>query len=472
MRIITEIRKSLSASTFPLQLNRVIDGGFCIGCGICAYATNGALVNRMNIYGQYEARFVNTQSSELLERADIGCPFTNRGPDEDVLSKALFSETAHDERLGYYRSLHAGYVLEKDYRSRGASGGVLSWILAQLLQESLVDGVFHVKPVEKPVDGILFRYQLSRTVEEVRQGSKSRYYPIELSETLAFIKKTEGRYALVGLPCYLKAVRRLCTIDQQLRERIVFLGGLVCGHLKSKAFADSLGWQVGITPGKLQAIDFRHKLTDRPADAYGVHLRSATVDTVRPSDSFAGTNWGMNFFRYKACDFCDDIFAETGDFAVGDAWLPAYQHDSGGTSILVVRHPKIEAIIRRGIAARHLALQDILPDEIANSQAGALRDRREGLAYRLARYQRHGSWVPTKRFGKNKLTLSRQRRRIYRLRTSLGKQSHELWLRAVKLGDLKLYLQGAGAMNKKIYRAYNPLLYRIANRLRGLFFRR
>lgn len=41
---------------------------------------------------------------------------------------------------------------------------------------------------------------------------------------------------------------------------------------------------------------------------------------------------------YKACDFCDDVFAETADIALGDAWLPEYVQDGNGTNVVVTRN--------------------------------------------------------------------------------------------------------------------------------------
>ena len=42
------------------------------------------------------------------------------------------------------------------------------------------------------------------TPEEVLAGAKSRYYPIEMSKVMDFIKNNEGRYAFVGIPCFIK----------------------------------------------------------------------------------------------------------------------------------------------------------------------------------------------------------------------------------------------------------------------------
>ena len=62
-----------------------------------------------------------------------------------------------------------------------------------------------------------------------------------------------------------------------------------------------------------------------------------------------GTNWGLGFFKYEACDYCDDIFAETADIAVGDAWLKDYTQDALGNSVVVVRNDQIRVIMEDGL---------------------------------------------------------------------------------------------------------------------------
>jgi coenzyme F420-reducing hydrogenase beta subunit len=64
----------------------------------------------------------------------------------------------------------------------------VSWVAAEFLRQGLVDGVAHVAP-EPP----LFAYRVSRTVEEVRAGAKSRYYPVALWPAIQEMRATPGR---------------------------------------------------------------------------------------------------------------------------------------------------------------------------------------------------------------------------------------------------------------------------------------
>ncbi len=446
----------------------IVEGGYCIGCGACSAATHSALPMQLSPIGTYRPSFaaLANLSAEQTEQAVTVCPFSNVGPNETEIGQTLYRESAtFDLRLGYYAELCVGHVSEVPYRERGSSGGVLTWILVELLATGAVDAVVHVKRVKSGDDNTLFRYAISRTISEVQNGAKSRYYPIELSGVLDEIRTKPGRYVVVGLPCFIKAVRRLTRVDETLQQRILYCVGLVCGHLKSQAFADSLAWQVGIQPGQLHQIDFRVKLPDRPSGDYGVQLIGGGIDTIRPIRELLGANWGHNFFRYSACDFCDDVFAETADMAVGDAWLPEYEQDSGGNSVVVVRHPHLQALVRQGVADKRLHFDAVDADKIAQSQAGGLRDRREGLAYRLYLKKRSQKWAPQKRVEPEHRHLTSQRARVYAARSVAGQASHKLWQKAVQAGRFEVFRIGISPYIRRVQRAYQPYWKRLLGML-------
>ena len=439
------------------SLQQIVEGGYCIGCGACACATHGSIPVEMNACGLYQAQGAAAARCED-DQVSLGiaaCPFSGEGADEDDVGRHRFGAGClPDSRIGYYHDLFIGHVAEDGYRAEGASGGFGSWILAELLGTGAIDAVAHARKVDSPSDGVLFRYSLSRTVEAIKSGAKSCYYPVEMSGVLEQIRRTPGRYAVVGLPCFIQAIRRLSGIDPVLKERIVHCIGLVCGHMKSKAFADCLGWQIGIPPGRLDAIDFRVKLPDRTAGDYGVYLRGGGIEATRTRRDFLGARWGHNFFRYSACDFCDNVFAETADLTIGDAWLPEHENDSRGTNIVVVRDPSLSTLILRAMSQGRVVCSRAEPDTIAESQAGGLRDRREGLAYRLRLKELQGVWAPRKRVRPDAAHLTSQRARIYAARSGAGAASHRLWQEALAQNDLAVFLDGMRSHVETIQKAY------------------
>ncbi|MEA5509372.1 Coenzyme F420 hydrogenase/dehydrogenase, beta subunit C-terminal domain [Crocosphaera sp. UHCC 0190] len=432
--------------------DKVVDGGYCIGCGACASINNPQIQIKMNKYEQLQATLIDSEATDQSS-PDISvqtiCPFSDKSLNEDQLGQELFSQDCkYDEKLGYYLETYAGYVNEGDYRHYGSSGGMGSWIISQLLSKNLVDGVIHVKEnAASSEDKRLFKYDLSTTLEDIQKGAKSRYYPVEMSEVIKIIREKPARYAIVGIPCFIKSIRLLVRQDPVIAERIKFCIGLVCGHLKSTAFAKMFAWQCGIEPDNLLSIDFRKKLLDAEANKYGVEvtgIKNGEVVTIaRPVQDFSVGgflgDWGMGFFKYKACDYCDDVVGETADISIGDAWLPQYVKDSQGTNIVIVRHPILYNLIEAGKESGELKLDCLSPEQVLQSQAAGFRHRHDGLAYRLHLADKQGTWRPNKRIKPQENHLDEKEQKRFYLRTIMAEESHLAFQEAYQKDDISIF---------------------------------
>lgn len=428
-----------------LEIERVINGGFCVGCGACAVLDASPMRISLNAYGQYQALPVRTlTAAESPSSVSRVCPFSNNIPNEDDIAERLFGKhCGHHPRIGYHLKCYAGYVVEEDFHAMGSSGGLGSWLAVELLRRRMIDAVIHVQPRThaNPAEP-LFKMTISRSEDEVRRGAKSRYYPVEMSEVLMDMKSTPGRYALVGLPCFIKAARLLASEDPVFRERLAFCIGLVCGHLKSSRFTDMLSWQMGVPPGELLAIDYRHKLPGCTADQYGIAITGSAKPEVRhikPSNQYYGYNWGYGLFQYNACNYCDDVVAETADVVLGDAWLSRYSHTGAGTNVVVVRNGEVAGLLREAATKQRIRVEAISAGDVVMSQDAGLRHRREGLAYRLYLKDIRGEWRPNKRVTASHAHLDDRTKRKLELRMVLSARSHEAFEEALTAGELGVF---------------------------------
>ncbi|NDJ24619.1 coenzyme F420 hydrogenase [Nostoc sp. B(2019)] len=455
--------------------NTVVDGGYCIGCGACASVSGSPIQMKLDDYGRFKATVDSSAvQSSLSTSVQSVCPFSSSSLNETQIGQELFaSKCEYNDKIGYHLASYAGYVSEDDFRDRGSSGGMGTWIVSNLLSQGLVDGVIHVhqrRPSES--DPRLFQYHLSTTPEQVRDGAKSRYYPIEMSEVMQLVRTQPGRYAIVGIPCFIKAVRLLMRSDSVLAERIKFCVGLICGHLKSVHFSEMFAWQCGIEPGKLLAIDFRKKLPGRDASKYGVEVTGIidgqVVTKTSPVNVMYGYDWGLGFFKYKACDYCDDVVAETADVVVGDAWLPQYVQDSQGTNVIVVRHPIIHDMLEEAVVKGRLHLERIDAQEVARSQNSGFRHRREGLAYRLHLIENKGEWHPPKRVKASLKGLSKNFQKRQALRILMAAASHTAFKDAVRSQDFSIFVQKIEPLLRRYRALYDdPLWKRMVWQIKG-----
>ena len=380
------------------------------------------------------------------------CPFSPYARDEDAIAAERFPGASRvDPRVGRFEAAWVGHAEEEGFRAQGSSGGMVSWVAAELLARGMVDGVAHVAAADPEREGRHFAYRISRSVAEVRQGAKSRYYPIELSGVLDAVREQPGRYAVVGVPCFVKAVHLARAADPLLAERIVFTLGLYCGHMKSAAMIESFALQMGVEPRAVRAVDFRLKNPDRPANWYRTQLQLADGGAAEEDWwHLVEGDWGSGFFQNSACNFCDDVVAETADISFGDAWVEPYSSDGRGTNVVVVRSPELRALVEEGIAEGRLSLAEVDAEFVAGTQAAGFRQRREGLAYRLAR--RRGGLVPKKRVTPCADGLPARRRAIYTMRAAISAFSHRAFHLARLLRAPRLYF-AAGRLLLKLYQA-------------------
>lgn len=371
----------------------VLQNKLCSGCGACTMVNESLKVD-FDTEGQLIAGYVDDGAEGIESKV---CPFSDASEDEDTLGARLFNGLKHAAFVGYYRECYTGYVTAGEFRRNGASGGFGRWLCAELLATDEVDYVIHVVPT--PEGNRLFEFTVTSDPHELETSARSAYYPVSMDKALKFISDNPGRYAITAVPCFAKALRNLARVEPIIAERVRYVIGVICGHLKTENFAKALALQVGVQPVEVQAVDFRRKIPGNRANEKGfvATLRDGTETEPVNTRDLIGGNWGHGLFKYRACDYCDDVIAETADIAIGDAWLPEFMDDHAGRSVLVVRNAVIHDILQSAAAAGALQLTSVSPDTVVQSQAGGIRHRNEGLAQRLYDDRRIGLYTPRKR---------------------------------------------------------------------------
>lgn len=423
-----------------------LKGGYSVHSGVFS-AINPKLSTVLNEFGRYEADIdpASLSQDELLALARVSA-MSHHELNEDVLGERLYGNVPgikHEPLIGYHSAIYAGHVEAGAYRQNGSSGGVSTWLLVRLLQEGKIDGVIHTVPRVSD-GGLLFSYSISTTEAEICAGAKSRYYPMDLSDVLRTAKEQGGRYAITGIPSFISELRLLAEHDPEFKRAIAYTIGLICGHQKSTKYVEAIAWEHGIRPGDLRSVDFRKKVAGKMANEYiteltGVKNGEVVTLSKEASEVFV-SSWSHGFFKPKFSDFTDDLFNETADIAVGDAWLPRYQSDYLGTNLVIVRNPDIAKIIAKGLDVGDLTLDSLSVDEAISSQTGLVRHSYDELPYRLARADRRGEWRPVKRVQAD-LRLGRLRRKIQNVREEIAEQSHVHYMRAVELDDWEYFVQ-------------------------------
>ena len=360
------------------RIEDVVARGMCVGCGACAVRTGGAIPVTIGRYGVFQARLEGVDPEAIRDAGFRVCPFSDESVNEDALTQGAIRGIADGRpaRGAPSRFSPVGGPLRTSWCWADSSGGLTSFVLAELLRSGTVDAVIHVG---RAAGEQHFDYAISTTVDELEGSRKSMYTATTLADVVTAIRGDGNSYAVVGLPCFITALRHLAREMPELATQFTVYVGLVCGHLKSTYFTKkSLAWQSGIRPADLESIDFRVKQPGRPTSDYDYAAVSRTdhAPRVRRTLDAFDTPWGYGAFQPEACNFCDDVFAESADVAFAKAWLPQYQDDWRGTNVVVVRDERVRALLRAAAQRSDIELTALSAEDAARSQAGNFRHRR------------------------------------------------------------------------------------------------
>lgn len=400
----------------------VINNNFCSGCGVCTTTKDSPFKMNLTENGNY----LPVVENEALLESNVVCPFGDHDDDEDTIANEKFKSEKNikfNNQVGFFNKIYAGHVNKDSYRTIGSSGGGVSWLCNEVLERGVVDYVVHVK--ESNSKEVMYQYAISSNVEEVKEGAKSKYYPITLESVLKKIEEIEGRYLIVGLPCFIKAIDLIKKEVAVFEKRIVLTVAIFCGHLKTTHYLESIISQFNLKKEEVKSFDFRHKIEGKIASDYGTKIITKKEETLTMLNSeIFGTNWGLGMFKLKACDYCDDVIGETADISFGDAWLPKYVDDYLGTNVIVTRNSVINDIIEESIEKGVVEYNNLTLEELYQSQAGGYRHRREGLSHRLSLSEESKIWTPKKRVKAIK-EVNSKRAKIYENRMKLQQKSFE-----------------------------------------------
>ena len=408
------------------DIKKVIDNDYCIGCGTCVAIAPETFEAYLDFKtGQIKAKYKTQSNHQDWANADQVCPFSSASLNEDEIADIYkYDGIKYNERIGHYQSIYVSRVSDSSIYNKASSGGIIRWLLQKLLNEGNVSSVICVIPGE---GRSLFKYAILNSVDDIINSATSSYYPVEWSEILSIIEKTDKPIAITGLPCFIKGLKNYIRA-KGLNPSLFITVGLICGHLKSTFYAFMLAEQLNIRPSDLRSINFRKKMPNTLANNKGVAVRS-TLDTskeevVTTVKQLFGTDYGFGLFKYKACDFCDDVFAETADVVVGDAWIPKYLNQ--GNSLLVTRSSLVDALIKRYTQKGELITDRITIDEAIASQDAGLRHRKDTISYRLYLEKKKKKWVPLKRsYSHNHFSI--RTKLIQRLRILAREKSTEYY---------------------------------------------
>lgn len=377
----------MTAATSSPSLQKVADGDLCSGCGLCAGISGGTI--GMALRGPGFARPVQWApvSPEIEQIISSSCPGLVVAPWHDP---SIGLETYADPLWGPSLTTCVGHATDERLRFAGASGGALSGLLAYALESGLVDAVLHVEA--DPADPIGNTMRWSRTRGEIESGSGSRYAP---SSPLAEIDRALSageRFAFVGKPCDVSALRQFARHDARVEAQIPMILSFYCGGLPSRRGAEKIVSAMGFAAPELTA--FRYRGNGWPGLA-----RAEARDGSERTMTYA-QSWGEHLSREVQfrCKICPDAVGGTADIACADAWYgdadgyPNFEEEDG-RSLIHARTERGAAFLSDAVRAGAIFSEPIDVSAIEAMQPFQAR-RKRAIRYRTAACRILGRPVP------------------------------------------------------------------------------
>jgi coenzyme F420-reducing hydrogenase beta subunit len=360
------------------------------------------------------------------------CPF-NPYPAKEVETENelaniyLTDTTSFHPKIGKYHNIYVGHA--EKFRMTSSSGGVATFILWDLLESGLVKHVFSVR--ESVTTGLDYEYAVVSNKDDLLASSKTKYYPVTLSSVFSRIDEIDGTVAVVGVACFIKAIRLAQYSDHSLKEKIVFLVGIICGGGKGRFFTEYLSSIAGVDKHDCYKPEFRIKDINSTASDYSFGCFSRETSAFRSVKMQSlGDMWGTGLFKANACDFCDDVTTELSDISLGDAWFDPYVKDGRGTNVVVTRSIVAEKIIQKAIHSNSVSIEELGVDKFIASLQGSFNHRQAGLSYRINHAIKTGRVIPPKRnFDADSATFDFKIVQLFRM--NVRKSSIDVWGRVL-----------------------------------------
>lgn len=310
-------------------MDNIANNNLCSGCGACsAICPKECICLTDNEYGEIRP-IVDEAMCVNCGKCNSVCPFR--------LKKSQHQNTYNQETYYIGQS--------KEFCENASSGGVATFVLNSILEKRLADHIVTVSPQKDCNE--LFAYSICSTRDELVLCQGSAYYPVTLSKILSKLKSIDGSVAIIGVPCFVSALKNLKKQNAFWNSKIKYLIGIVCGHTPTKLLTDCLAWKSGHKRTDITSCRFRIKDNTRPAWDYGVRLEFSDKSD---STSFGSDDFGFLFWRklfsQECCNNCKDVFADDADITFMDAWLDEYKNKPYGTSLIICRNAELDNILK------------------------------------------------------------------------------------------------------------------------------
>ena len=354
-------------------IEQAVKTGLCTGCGTCAgICPESAITMEIN---EKKGIYLPKVDKDKCNQCGIClnlCP--GHSVDFDELNKLIFGKIPEDFYLGNYEKCYVGHAVDEKIRYNSSSGGLITALLLFMLEEGIIDGALVTRMNKKnPLEPEPF---IARSREGIIAASKSKYCPVPANIALREILESDGKFAVVGLPCHIHGIRKAESLNKNLKQKIAFHLGMFCNHTPNLFGTELLLKRLKVKRDEVTKLDYR----GGGWPGYMNITKKGENLLLELPDYWAFV--GLDFFFPIRCLVCSDQTSELADISFGDAWLPGLT-DKIGKSIIIARTGNAEQLLQHGKNKSLLELVKCRAIEVKQSQISMLYFKKKSLKARV-----------------------------------------------------------------------------------------
>lgn len=342
------------AVTAEERMNRIVEDGMCIGCGLCESIAGRDTIQIHTVQTGYERPVVVGElSQETVDKIYDVCP----GLRLDTLPRKLIdADTIIDPIWGPYKYMVSAHASNENTRIKAASGGVLTALSQFLIESKRVSFILHAKPSTR--DATFGDAHISLTVSDVAAGTGSIYGPTAPLKNIRAVLDRGEPFAFVGKPCDISALRNYALYDERVNELVKYWLTPVCGGIVPPGQMDKFLESRGTTRKKLKW--FKYRGDGCPGDTEfettaGVYGKASMYE---PYGGVEENSWQLPF----RCKVCPDGPGEGADISAGDQWendVPDWEFakTDKGSNAMIIRTAAGSELMEAAVKAGFLTIE-------------------------------------------------------------------------------------------------------------------
>ncbi len=307
-----------------MDISKVVSNGMCIGCGTCEGICGAKAISTGY---KKDGSLVAYIDSEKCISCGICINVCPSSPKREIGNSI---EDIFHGKLG--KVAYKAYAVDEDIRRRGQSGGVVTALMAYLMERGDIRGA---ATCSYNSEKGMFETHISQSKQDVLNSVGSNY--IQIPHCNAIIRNRNKIDAAVLLGCQADALQKVKSLN------LKYTFGLICAGLYKKPLLNEFGCSE--IDGKIKSFRFRDK---RYGGVPGDSVLDFGDNKIKTKPKSERTRY-FKSYRNMRCMACNLKLNNKSDILFGDPWGLESDDSDMGYTVVIPRTQKGEELIRDAV---------------------------------------------------------------------------------------------------------------------------